>query len=118
GPLHEGAHDEHAGRAREADRDGRHGDDRARLRRARDGRPGRAARGRERPRRHLRLRRQTFSVTTRSPSAGTVALCGTPPAITAISPGPSGADLPSTTKSTVPPSITHVTWSSGCSWVS
>ena len=33
-------------------------------------------------------------------------------------PGPSGAGAPSTTKSTIPPSITDVTWSSGCSWVS
>jgi hypothetical protein len=63
-------------------------------------------------------RRQTFSVTTVSPSAGTEALWGTPPGMIASSPADSGRGSPSTTKSTVPPEATNVTWSSGCAWVS
>ncbi len=55
---------------------------------------------------------------TRSPSAATVAECGTPPGNTASCPGESGVGTPSTTKSTVPPEDTNVTWSSGCEWVS
>jgi len=48
-------------------------------------------------------------VTTVSPPAGTEALCGVPPGMIASSPALSGEGLPSTTKSTVPPSVTNVT---------